>query len=223
MWNSLIELLVKAMSQLSGIPGFNTGLIILVTSLVFRFAFLPLTIKVACNGLQRQKKLQMIQPQLDRIKHLYRNNPEQLNRQTLDLYKKNEIAFFDKKGLISGILQAPLFIGMISAINRIVGSGGTFLWISDIARPDILLTAIAAALSLLASTISPNFNEQGKAIIIWMPVILTAIFLWKLSAGIGLYWVASNLVNVLQSLIVRHKSGLDYNGKKAGLANLLSV
>jgi len=40
---------------------------------------------------------------------------------------------------------------------------------------------------------------------IWIPVLFTAVFLWKLPAGIGLYLIASNLVNVFQSLIVRHK------------------
>lgn len=207
MWNSFIDLLVHLMSQFSAIPGFNTGLIILVTSLVFRFALLPLTIKAACSALQRQKKLQSIQPELEKLKKQHKNSPEQLSRQTLELYKKHQINLLDKKGLLSGILQAPLFIGMIAAINRIVGTGGGFLWIADLARPDFLLTAIAATLTLLASILTPNLNEQGKALVIWMPVLLTAVFLWKLSAGIGLYWVASNLVSVLQSLIVRRKIG----------------
>ena len=36
MWNSFIDLLVNVMTQFSGIAGFNTGLIILFTSLLIR-------------------------------------------------------------------------------------------------------------------------------------------------------------------------------------------
>jgi membrane protein insertase Oxa1/YidC/SpoIIIJ len=32
---------------------------------------------------------------------------------------------------------------------------------------------------------------------------VTFLVAWRLSAGIGLYWVASNVVGVLQSLLVR--------------------
>lgn len=205
MWNSFIDLLVNIMTQFTGIPGFNTGLIILFSSLLIRFALLPLTIKIACGNLHRQQKLQLIQPELEKLKSKYKNSPEQLNRHTLELFKRHQIAFIDGKGLLSGLLQAPLFIGMISAINRIVGTGEAFLWIRNIAHPDFFLIMIAAALSYIASVLTPNLSEQGRAMMIWLPVLLTAVFLWKLPAGIGLYWIASNLVNVFQSLVVRYK------------------
>ena len=205
MWNSFIDLLVYVMTQFSGIAGFNTGLIILFTSLLIRFALLPLTVKTACGNLQRQQKLQLIQPELEKLKSKYKNSPEQLNRHTLELFKRHKIAFIDKKGLLSGILQAPLFVGMISAIKKIVGTGEAFLWIRNIAHPDFFLIIIASVLSYIGSVLTPNLSEQSRTIMIWIPVLFTAVFLWKLPAGIGLYLIASNLVNVFQSLIVRHK------------------
>ncbi len=205
MWNSFIDLLVSVMSQFSGIPGFNTGLIILFTSLLIRFALLPLTIKIACDNLHRQEKLQLIQPELEKLKSKYKDSPEQLNRHTLELFKRHQIAFIDKKGLFGGLLQAPLFVGMISAIKKIVGTGEAFLWIRNIAHPDFLLIMIATVLSYIASVLTPNLSVQGKNIMVWMPVLLTVLFLWKLPAGIGLFWIASNLVSVIQSLVVRRR------------------
>ncbi len=205
MWNSFIDLLVNIMTQFSGIVGFSTGFIILFTSLFIRFALLPLTVEAACGNLHRQKKLQMIQPELEKLRIQYKNKPEQLNHHTLELFKRHKISLIDKKGLLSGLLQAPIFIGMISAIKRIVGTGEAFLWIRNIAHPDFFLVITATALSYIASVLTPNLSEQSKTIMIWMPVLLTIVFLWKLPAGIGLYLVASNLVNVFQSLIVRYK------------------
>ena len=183
MWNSFIDLLVNVMTQFSGIAGFNTGLIILFTSLLIRFALLPLTVKTACGNLQRQQKLQLIQPELEKLKSKYKNSPEQLNRHTLELFKRHKIAFIDKKGLLSGILQAPLFVGMISAIKKIVGTGEAFLWIRNIAHPDFFLVIIASVLSYIGSVLTPNLSEQSRTIMIWIPVLFTAVFLWKLPAG----------------------------------------
>lgn len=213
MWNSFVDLLANVMSVFSGIPGFNTGLVILFTSLLIRFALLPLTIKMSCGSLHRQRKLQLIQPELEKLKSKYKNSPEQLNRHTLELFRKHQVAFIDKKGLLSSLLQAPLFVGMISAIKKVVGTGEAFLWIRNIAYPDFFLTMIAVFLSYIASTLMPNLPENGRTLMIWMPVLLTAVFLWKLPAGIGLFWIASNLVNVIQSLIVRRRM----NGRVAGV------
>jgi membrane protein insertase Oxa1/YidC/SpoIIIJ len=35
---------------------------------------------------------------------------------------------------------------------------------------------------------------------------VTFLFAWRLSAGVGLYWIASNVVTVVQSLLVRRAS-----------------
>ena len=102
-------------------------------------------------------------------------------------------------------MQAPIFVGMYTAIRKLVVSGGNFLWISNIAHPDILLAVIAGFITYLASSLSPNLSSQGRSLMVWIPVAITMIFLWKLSAGIGLYWVASSVVSLFQSLILRYK------------------
>ena len=147
------------------------------------------------------------------MKSKYKNSPEQLNRHTLELFRKHQVTLIDKKGLLSGLLQTPLFVGMISAIKKVVVTGEAFLWIRNIAHPDFFLTMIAVFLSYIATTLMPNLSENGKTLMIWMPVLLTAVFLWKLPAVIGLFWIASNLVNVIQSLIVRRRM----NGRVAGV------
>jgi len=34
-------------------------------------------------------------------------------------------------------------------------------------------------------------------------IAITAFFMWKLSAGLGLYWVASSGVSVIQNVMLR--------------------
>jgi YidC/Oxa1 family membrane protein insertase len=206
MWNEFINFLVSAISSLSNIFGYNTGIIILVATLIIKLALLPLSVKIVHGTLRRQKDLKKIQPELDTLKTKYKNQPELMSKKTLALYKENKISFFDKTSLFGSIAQMPLFIGMMSAIPKIIRSGQSFLWISDIARPDVLLTVIAAGLTFLSTIIGPNLPEQRKAFMLYLPVLLTCLFLWKLSAGIGLYWVASNAVGIGQSIILRNKA-----------------
>jgi YidC/Oxa1 family membrane protein insertase len=206
MWNEFISLLVSLITFLTGILGHNIGLAILVSTLLVRFALLPLSVKIAYGTLRRQKELNALQPEIDSIKSQYRDKPEQINQKTIALYKERGISLMDGKSLLAGLIQAPVFIAMFSAIRKIIGSGDSFLWIHNIAGPDIVLTLIAAGLTWIATLIGPNLSEQSKHIMMWVPVFLTLFFLWKLSAGIGIYWVGSNVVSVVQSFLLRRKT-----------------
>jgi len=206
MWDGFISLLTGLISFLTGILGNNVGLAILVSTLLIRFALLPLSIRIAYGTLRRQKELNELQPELDNLKSRYKNDPQQMSQKTLALYKERGISLMDGKSLLIGLLQAPIFIGMFSAISKMISSGDSFLWVNNIASPDIVLTVIAAGLTYIATVIGPNLSEQSKTVIVWLPVFLTMIFLWKLSAGIGIYWIGSNVVSVFQSFMLRRKA-----------------
>ena len=129
-----------------------------------------------------------------------------MSKKTLALYKERGISLMDGKSLLIGLIQAPVFIAMFTAIKKLVSPGDSFLWIQNIASPDVILTVVAAGLTYLATVAGPNMTAQGKTMMTWLPVFLTLFFLWKLSAGIGLYWVGSNIVSVLQSIIMRRRA-----------------
>jgi YidC/Oxa1 family membrane protein insertase len=205
MWNEFISLFANIITYFSGIFGHNIGIAILVSTLLIRFALLPLSVKIASGTFRRQKQLEALQPEIDIIKTQYKDKPEQISMKTLALYKERGISPVDGKSLLGGFLQAPIFIAMFSAIRKIIGTGDSFLWIHNIAGPDIILTLIAAGLTGIATLTGPDFSAQSKNIMMWLPVFLTLLFLWKLSAGIGIYWIGSNLVSVVQSFLLRRK------------------
>ena len=100
----------------------------------------------------------------------------------------------------------PIFAGMFSVIRQVVGNSGRFLWISDISQPNIILTLIVATLTFAASSISASYKEQGSVLFLILPTALTLLFVWRLSAGLGLYMAASSLVGIVQAEILRRKS-----------------
>jgi len=204
MFSNLIQLLTGYFSSLTTVFG-SIGLVILLTTLILRFALLPLTIKYSTRSLHHQARMKKLQPKLEKIKAQYRDNPQKMSQETLNLYKKHNLPLLDKSGLLSGLLQLPLVLGMIAIIRELSFSGTAFLWISDLARPDFFLAIIGSALVWLSTKTGPQPLQQNS-FMNWLPVLITGFFLWKISAGIGLFWVASNIVTVVQSFILRSRA-----------------
>jgi YidC/Oxa1 family membrane protein insertase len=205
LWDIFVDLLIGGMLSLSQIYHGNMGLAILTLSLMIRFALLPLSIKLAHLSSLKQLKMKSLQPELELLKQRYHGKPQQLSEATLKLYRQHNINPFDLKVLFGGLLQAPIFMGMFSAIRRGVGPGKKFLWVADLTQPDTLILLIVTFLSYMVGLLNPNLSGQSKTFVLWIPVILTVIFLWRLSAAIGLYWAASNVVGIVQAVVLRYK------------------
>ena len=206
LWNSFVDLLIGGLLSLSQIYNGNMGLAILTLSFMIRFALLPLSLKLSYRSILHQVKLKKLQPELERLQKRYKNNPNQLSEETMKLYKLHDVSPVDGKSILGGLLQAPIFMGMFAAIRRGVGSGKRFLWVADLTQPDFFMMLIVTILTYIATALNPNVLGQARNLIMWLPVILTAIFLWRLSAAIGLYWAASNTVGIIQAGILRYKT-----------------
>jgi YidC/Oxa1 family membrane protein insertase len=213
-WKTFVDVLLDLMHYFSGVFG-NTGLIILLFSLVVRFALLPLSILLARRSKERQEKLDALKPELLKIKQAYVNQPERAAQKTMELYKKNGITFVDSLGITGFFVQVPLFLGMFQAISRIITPSQHFLWISNLARPDLLLTCITSVLTGVAGFVTPR-TDQGSTVAIWFSVLFTTIVLWNLSAGIGIYWIASSITSLFQAIIMRNTT------KKRSLVMVMS-
>jgi YidC/Oxa1 family membrane protein insertase len=205
-WGIFVNVMSWVLLSSAHVVG-SIALGIFLVALISRIILLPLTVRFAHNNLVRQILINKLQPAIEKLKKTYKDQPQELAKRTLDMYKRNGISLFDMKGFLGMLVQVPVFFAMYSAIRHIDATGGAFLWMTSIARPDLILTLIAAGLTYAASALTPGLKGQpGQELIKWMPAVLTLIFLTKLSAAIGIYWVASSLVSVIQSMILRHRS-----------------
>jgi membrane protein insertase Oxa1/YidC/SpoIIIJ len=84
-----------------------------------------------------------------------------------------------------------------------LGAGGRFLWIGNIARPDMVLTMIVTAVTCASIAYSASgLPQQGRPLAILFPVIATFLILAKTSAGLGLYWGVSAAASLVQSMVI---------------------
>ncbi|MBO5479255.1 MAG: YidC/Oxa1 family membrane protein insertase [Clostridia bacterium] len=95
----------------------NYGIAIILFSVVLKLIMLPISIKQQ----KTMKKSAKIQTKMKEIQDKYKNNPEKLNQETMDLYKREKMSPF------SGCLSAIIQIILLFAVFYLVRSPLTYM------------------------------------------------------------------------------------------------
>lgn len=90
----------------------NYGLAIILFSILIRLVILPITIKQQ-NSAKKQSK---IQEETKKLQIKYANNPEKMNKEVMDMYKREKFNPFS--GCLSSIIQLVLFISVFYLVSR---------------------------------------------------------------------------------------------------------
>ena len=80
----------------------NYGIAIIVFSVLLRIILIPITIK--------------LQKEMKEIQEKYRSNPERLNQETIELYKREKMGPFS--GCLSGILQIVIILSVFWLVSK---------------------------------------------------------------------------------------------------------
>ncbi len=203
LWNEAVEVLQATMFLYSQATGGSLGMGIVVVSLAVRMVMLPITLRVARLTAAHQTMLRKLQPELDVIRERYASEPERVVRETRRLFAREGVSFFPTSSIVGTLLQVPILLMLFSAVRRVAEVGGRFLWIRDIARPDIGLTVLVTALTGIGVAVSAGSTEHGRMLLLGLPVVITFVALSQMGAGVGLYWGASGTVSIVQAALVR--------------------
>ena len=200
-WSPFLDLLRATLFALAHVCGGSLGGGIVVLSLIVRLALLPLTYRLALRTREYQAVLQRLAPALGALRERHAANPLRLAQATRELYAANGIGAAPKGTLLSVLVQMPIGAGLYQTIGSIATRAARFLWVHDLSRPDALVASVAAGLAGAAVAAGPS--SSGSRLSAALAAGVTFLVAWRLSAGVGLYWVASNVVSVAQSLLVR--------------------
>lgn len=110
------------MGFLSGIFGYilnffyeltnNYGIAIIIFSVLLRLILIPITIKQQ----KTMKKNAKMQEKMKEIQTKYKNNPEKLNQETIELYKKENMS--PLSGCFSGIIQILIILSVFWLVSQ---------------------------------------------------------------------------------------------------------
>jgi YidC/Oxa1 family membrane protein insertase len=166
------------------------------------------------------KQMQKLQPQMERIKEKYKNDREALNKEIMELYRRNKVNPFG--GCLPMLLQIPVFIGLYNALLTPIELRHTsFLWIQDLSRPDWeslpiqlagwsfgipVLTVLMGASMFVQQWMTPSAGDPNqRRMMLMMPLIFTVMFV-TFPAGLTIYWLVNNVLSIGQQYLINRWS-----------------
>lgn len=206
MWDAILAPIESVMSWAltflynltvqAGWPSY--GLAIILLTIAIKMILYPLTVK----QVRSMKAMQNIAPKMKEIQEKYKDNKEKQQKEVANLYK--EAGVNPLAGCLPLLVQMPFFISIFFVIKGFhYESNPSFLWISNLAQenpsdPYLILPALAAITTYITSkqTMTDN-SQQNKAMLFVMPIMI-GWFSYQFPAGLALYWVVSNFVQVIQ-------------------------
>lgn len=199
------EFLDGLMSSFASLFGGNMGWAILLLALAVRLALLPLTLHLSRRMLSNQRKIRDLQPRVDAIRERLKHDPRAMFAAVSDLYRQNGAHMIDRSSVLGALVQLPVFGLLYKTISNASAAGGAFFWMRNLASFDAALTVIVLLLTGIAAYYVPSGAHPPAALMIAAQIAITALFLWKLSAGLGLYWAASSGVTIIQNAVLRRE------------------
>lgn len=189
---------------LSDLFGGNYAIGIILFTVIIRIILIPL-FRMQINS---QRKMQELQPELDAIKDKYPNK----DKQSMELMQQEQAQLMEDRGVnqfagcLPLVIQLPVMIALYQAILRTNElQTGSFLWMNlGEADPYFVLPILAAGLTFystyLTSKSNPVQNATTKSMTFVTPVMILFITV-GLPSAIALYFVVSNGITLLQTLI----------------------
>ncbi len=90
----------------------NYGVAIIIFSILLRVILIPITIKQQ----KSMKKSAVLQEKMAEIQKKYKNNPEKLNQETIELYQREKMSPFS--GCLTSILQLVIILAVFWLVSQ---------------------------------------------------------------------------------------------------------
>ncbi len=189
----------------------NYGFVIIVFSMLLKLLLSPLTKK----SYQSMKEMHILQPQIAELKEKYKDNPQKLNKATMELYKKHGVNPLG--GCLPTLLQMPVLFALFSLFRSTIQLRGQefIFWIKDLSAPDVIhlgvnLPLIGSTLHVLPILSSATMifqsqqtsgSQQNKAMMYMMPIMML-FFLYNFPSGLHLYYFVFNIFSFIQQKMI---------------------
>jgi len=181
----------------------NWGWAIILLTLSIKLLLFPLSYK----GMMSMQKLKDLAPKMKEIKEKYGKDPQKMNAQMMELYKKHGAN--PMGGCLPLLLQIPIFFALYRVLLNAVELQGAewTLWITDLSvmDPYYVLPILMGISMWLQQRITPNSmtDPMQQKIFQWLPVVMTLFFIY-FPAGLVLYWLVNNLFTIAQQFVINN-------------------
>ncbi|MGM0675144.1 MAG: membrane protein insertase YidC [Spirochaetota bacterium] len=193
----------------------NYGVAIIILTILVKALLFPLTRK----SYESTAKMQELSPQMQEVREKYKDNPQKMNAEMANLYKKQGVNPLG--GCLPLLLQFPFFIAMFGLFNNHFDlRGATFIpgWIDDLSSPESILSfgdftlpilgwndlrllpILFVGTQLITSKFmqSPGASTQQMRMITYFLPIVFFFVLYNMPSGLLVYWIVTNVLTAGQ-------------------------
>jgi YidC/Oxa1 family membrane protein insertase len=196
----------------------NWGWAIVITTLILKIVFLPLTLAASRSA----KRMAKLQPHMQAMREKYKDNPQKMQTETLRLFKENKVN--PVGGCIPILITIPFFIGFFTMLQSASELRfASFLWVNDLAAQDTIYSFGTVTLPLLGLTHlninimpilmgatmiiqmrltpTPTTDPAQQMMFKIMPWIFT-LFCYTFASGLALYSTINGLFTIGQQMVI---------------------
>ena len=205
----LLELCIRLL------PGYVLPIVIF--TLLTKVILFPVSAWVQKNSIAMVR----LTPELNRLKIRYYGDKDTIADETQALYKKEK--YNPLGSIVPMLLQLVMLVGVISAVRNCLGSTGAWVTLIPWEQKGLsLLMPLGAGLAALLLGLGQNrlnpLQREQSAAEQWMSngfSIAISLFLGAfVPLGVGIYWISSNLLSILQQVVlnrvIRPEKYIDY-------------
>lgn len=183
--------------------GVGWGVAIIFLTLFVKIVLFPFSL----SQIRSMEGMKKIQPELKKIQEKYKSNPEEQQRKMMELYQKNNVNPLG--GCLPLLLQLPILWALFQVLrfpeNYNIDFTNAYFLTMDLTKSHSywLLAVISGLTSFIQqkmTTVSTADTSQST-MLYFMPIFMGYIT-YTLKAGIGVYWVASTVLGIVQQWII---------------------
>ena len=179
----------------------NYGVSIIILTILIRLVTFPLQYK----SFKSMKKMSVLQPEIAKLKEKFKDDPQRLQKETMELFKRNGANPLG--GCLPMLLQMPIFFAFYKVLYAAVELVGQpfYFWINDLSEKDpyfvlpVILTAAMFFQQKLTPTTSTDPTQQK--VMMFMPIIFGFI-MKDMPSGLVLYICVSTIFQMFQQFFV---------------------
>jgi YidC/Oxa1 family membrane protein insertase len=191
----------------------NYGVAILLVTLAIRILLFPLMHK----SYSSMKKMQKLQPKMNAIRDKYKKaksdatQRQKMNDELMKLYQAE--GYNPMSGCFPILLQLPILVAFYNVLSRAIElrHAPFVLWIHDLSAVDrtyVLLILMTVTMYLQQAMTPSTADPMQKKIFMAMP-LLWGFFLKDMPSGLVLYWLFSNVLTILQQVLIQKLGNKD--------------
>lgn len=197
----------------------NFGLAILLLTVCVKLLMYPLANKSYVSI----HKIKLLQPELNRLREIHKDNKAQLNQEVMIMYRKNKVN--PLSGCLPILVQIPVFFSLYKVlfITIEMRHASFYGWVKDLSAPDpttvfnlfglipwdppamLMIGAwpiIMGITMILQQRMNPEPSDPVQAKVMkLLPFIFTFIFA-AFPVGLIIYWAWNNSLSVLQQWVI---------------------